>query len=199
MLQASDYNYDYFDGSHPAGLGGYRRIQQSTNGAPLDPWDHFAERHYSFYLKHMHDLQAGKVLSLGCAKGFDVEDLRKLGIDAWGLDISEYAVGESPVSDYLQVGDATLWDGYFQGVDTIFGFGILECLNDEQLGDLASSLSQVAKSIFSVFPTNNLSQEKIDSFSQFYNLKSISEWESLFSSSVLYFSNENNWSNPFAD
>ena len=45
------------------------------------------------------------VLDVGCAKGFLVRHLRKLGVDAWGTDISEYAISTAPadVRPYLRV------------------------------------------------------------------------------------------------
>lgn len=35
-------------------------------------------------------------LDVGCAKGFQVRALRRKGIDAWGIDLSEYAVSTAP-------------------------------------------------------------------------------------------------------
>ena len=37
-----------------------------------------------------------KVLDIGCGKGFLVKDLVDLGIDAYGVDISKYAIQNSP-------------------------------------------------------------------------------------------------------
>ena len=47
------------------------------------------------------------VLCLGCGKGFLVKAFRKYGIDAYGVDISEYAIRNSPVDvrEYLFQGD----------------------------------------------------------------------------------------------
>lgn len=54
--------------------------------------------------KHIHKKRAeylvklgvtGKVLEIGCAYGYMVEELIKLGIDAKGIDVSEYAVSQS--------------------------------------------------------------------------------------------------------
>lgn len=48
-----------------------------------------------------------KVLDIGCAKGFLVEGFQKLGIDAYGVDISEYAIScsSSKVKEKLFVLD----------------------------------------------------------------------------------------------
>ncbi len=39
-------------------------------------------------------IKPGRVLDVGCAKGFLVEALRDRGVEAFGIDISEYAIGE---------------------------------------------------------------------------------------------------------
>lgn len=48
-----------------------------------------------------------KSLDIGCALGFVVEALRDLGVDAYGCDISEYAVAHSPenIRDRIQQAD----------------------------------------------------------------------------------------------
>ncbi len=40
--------------------------------------------------------QPTSVLDVGCAKGFLVQELRMLGVEAYGVDISEYAVNAAP-------------------------------------------------------------------------------------------------------
>jgi len=37
-----------------------------------------------------------KVLDVGCAKGFLVKAFEDVGINAWGVDISEYAISKAP-------------------------------------------------------------------------------------------------------
>ena len=73
------YGQEYFDGSRDYGYGGYRydgRWQQVTR----DIIEHFS-------------LSPGdRVLDVGAAKGFLVHDMLTEGLDAYGLDISEYAL-----------------------------------------------------------------------------------------------------------
>jgi 2-polyprenyl-3-methyl-5-hydroxy-6-metoxy-1,4-benzoquinol methylase len=45
------------------------------------------------------EIQPKTVLDAGCAMGFLVESLRKKDIEAWGIDISEYAIN-SVYPDY---------------------------------------------------------------------------------------------------
>jgi ubiquinone/menaquinone biosynthesis C-methylase UbiE len=50
-----------------------------------------------------------RVLDVGCAKGFQVGALHSRGMEAWGIDISEYAVETAPtdISTWLKVGTCT--------------------------------------------------------------------------------------------
>lgn len=52
------------------------------------------------------DIAPRRVLDAGCAMGLLVEALRARGVDAWGLDISEYAIGQvhPSVREYCRVG-----------------------------------------------------------------------------------------------
>ncbi len=46
-----------------------------------------------------------RALDIGCARGFQVRALREEGIDAWGIDISEYAIATAPgdVAPFIKV------------------------------------------------------------------------------------------------
>ena len=76
---AREYGEMYFDGPREFGYGGYR-YDGRWRPVARDIVDHFR-------------LKPGdKILDVGCAKGFLVKDLLELGIDAYGLDISRYAL-----------------------------------------------------------------------------------------------------------
>lgn len=55
------------------------------------------------------DIAPESVLDVGCAMGFLVEALRDRGVDARGMDISEYAIGKvrEDIKDYCWVGSIT--------------------------------------------------------------------------------------------
>lgn len=67
------------------------------------------------------------VVDVGCASGFLVRHLRRRGFDAWGLDISKYALEHAPAdtADYLRWYDLTGIDGSFFGTEK---FRLLTCL-----------------------------------------------------------------------
>ncbi len=52
------------------------------------------------------DLHPSSVLDAGCAMGFLVEELRKRGVDASGVDVSEYAISAAheSVAEHVRVG-----------------------------------------------------------------------------------------------
>ena len=90
-----EYGEMYFDGPREYGYGGYRYDGRWIPVA-RDIIAHF-------------DLKPGdRVLDVGCAKGFLVKDLLALGIDSYGIDISEYALMhcEPEVVGRLQLGNA---------------------------------------------------------------------------------------------
>jgi SAM-dependent methyltransferase len=75
------YGKEYFDGERSFGYGGYRYDGR---------WKPVAED----IIKHFALKPGDRILDVGCAKGFLVKDLMLVlpGIEAFGLDISDYAV-----------------------------------------------------------------------------------------------------------
>lgn len=90
-----EYGEMYFDGPREYGYGGYR-YDGRWKPVALDIVEHFG-------------LKSGdRVLDIGCAKGFLVKDLLALGIEAYGIDVSKYALMhcEPEVIGRLQIGSA---------------------------------------------------------------------------------------------
>jgi ubiquinone/menaquinone biosynthesis C-methylase UbiE len=90
-----EHGFQYFDGSREYGYGGYRYDGRWIPVA-ADIIAHFGLR------------PGDRVLDVGCAKGFLVKDLLSQGIDAYGLDISQYALMhcEPEVVGRLHLGNA---------------------------------------------------------------------------------------------
>lgn len=75
-------------------------------------------------------------LEIGCAKGYLVRDLRRLGVSAYGLDVSEYALSCAPeeVADYLFHHDITKpTEMTFPKVDLIYSIDTFEHLPEDSL------------------------------------------------------------------
>ncbi|MBO6520055.1 MAG: class I SAM-dependent methyltransferase [Rhodospirillales bacterium] len=92
---AREYGELFFDGPRDYGYGGYRYDGR---------WVPVA----SDIIAHFGLKPGARVLDIGCAKGFLVKDLLSQGMDAYGLDISNYALMncEPEVVGRLHLGSA---------------------------------------------------------------------------------------------
>jgi len=74
-----------------------------------------------------------KVLDVGCAKGYLVYALREMGVEAWGVDISEYAISHGPenVKEFLSNVDVDFEELPFQP-ETFDLVTALECVEHLQ-------------------------------------------------------------------
>ena len=90
-----EYGEHYFDGPREYGYGGYR-YDGRWQSVARDIVSHFSLR------------EGDRLLDVGCAKGFLVKDLLALGIDASGIDLSDYALMhcEPEVVGRLHLGSA---------------------------------------------------------------------------------------------
>jgi SAM-dependent methyltransferase len=124
MQTADYYDRDYFDGPgksnyHPYAIDSSPFASQA--GAIVD-------------LMAYHGLK-GPVLDIGCAKGYLVYVLRLRGIEAYGVDWSQYALDSAypDARPYLQLASATRLpfpDKHFAVATT---FDVLEHLNDDHV------------------------------------------------------------------
>ena len=78
------FGKDYFDGDRKYGYGGYKYDGR---------WIAVAEA----MVKHYGLKPGARILDIGCGKGFLVHDFMKVipGVEAFGLDISEYAIANA--------------------------------------------------------------------------------------------------------
>lgn len=72
------------------------------------------------------DINPKTVLDAGCAMGFLVEGLRARGVEAWGVDVSEYAIGQvhESLRPYCRVGSIT--EPFEQKYDLVTCIEVLE-------------------------------------------------------------------------
>lgn len=130
---ASEFGAAYFDGPRSQGYGGYHYDGR---------WKEIAARlidHYS--------LSSGdRVLDVGCAKGFLVKDLREAlpGLEVYGLDISDYALCESPpeVAPFLLKGDCRNLPYEDSSFDLVLAINTVHNL---PLNDCKRSLSEIQR------------------------------------------------------
>jgi len=75
-------------------------------GIPYERNEHWLEFFSKIADNIVRDLRPTSVLDAGCAMGFLVEALRARGVEAWGIDVSDYAISQvdESVSEYCEVG-----------------------------------------------------------------------------------------------
>jgi len=176
VLKPNEYDISYFDGKHTslthnAGYTEYKRWnRRSPSDFPADQGEFFKD--IAKVCVDKYSLQGKKILVVGCAKGYIVEDLRSLGVDAYGIDVSSYAIGEaSPeVQPYLTVADAKTHLKTYSAneFDVIFSRWFLCCIGDVDMPGLVKDMNAKSSQqvhIIMKFPNPS-----------FYHVKTAEEW-----------------------
>lgn len=154
------YNEDYYENGEATGLScyeNYRWIPELT--IPLA---------YSFLKGTVLD-DSDNVLDFGCAKGYLVKAFRLLGVNAFGADISEYAIScaDSDTKKFIfHVSDADVsWIANENSVSALMTKDVLEHMTEDAIDKLLSSLSDtfVSKMIH-VIPLGDLGKFRIDDY-----------------------------------
>jgi len=150
ILNPEEYNASYFDGNsqpmrHNAGYSEYKRWYRTEGeNSQGEFWKDYAKR----WIDHL-VLANKKVLEIGCAKGFLVKDLRDMGVDAYGLDVSQYAIDncEPEVAPYLTVGDARTALSQYSAreFDVLISLRFIECIPEADLPALVSEMNRISK------------------------------------------------------
>ena len=146
----------HYDGSRDIGYGGYRPLPKK--------WDKFSREIVDSFLLE----ESSKLLDIGCAKGYFVEALVKLGIkNVWGTDISKYAIQSAPISIrdklFLQNGLRLPFpDKYF---DFVFCIDTIQEIPLEDLDSFLTELIRVTKKFIGYSSSNDDSIEKYKNWS----------------------------------
>jgi SAM-dependent methyltransferase len=88
------------------------------------------------------DFHPTSVLDAGCAMGFLVEALRNRGVDAWGLDVSEYAISKVHESAAEYCGVASLTEPLSRRYDLITCIEVLEHIPAAETDKVIANLCQ---------------------------------------------------------
>lgn len=134
----TDYGRGYFD--EPGGVyGGYW-----YDGRYADAAKKLVE---AFGLK-----PGDTVLELGCAKGFVLVELQKLGLDVRGIDASGYAVenAHKDVRDRIEWREAGPYLGRGASFDFVFAKELLPHLTQYTASSVAAEMTRVGKQAYVV-------------------------------------------------
>jgi len=149
-----DYGGRYFgEGRDPSGdrqgLSGYATYDRVSSNADI-----------AAYLL-WRNVRAERSLDVGCARGYLVEALRELGVDARGCDVSTYAVTHAApgARGFVAVGDLAsglpFADGHFDLVTTL---EILEHLDPAEVPGALAELRRVCRvALYATIPSFGVS------------------------------------------
>lgn len=182
VLKPNEYDISYFDGKkaslqHNAGYTSYDRWPRINNDfVPHDQslgeyWKDLALR-----LKIDYSLEGKKVLEIGAAKGFVVEGLRDLGVNAYGIDISQYAIdcAREDIKPYLKVADIRTALSTYKNkeFDLVFSRLTLNCFTDAEIAQIVTQINRISLlQAHWIMETGNAT---------YYNLKTAQQWKDSF-------------------
>lgn len=164
------YDEDYFDRGCRSGKSNYVDYSWERIGSEV-------EKTAVHIIKHFDPV---KTLDVGCAKGFMVKALYDRGVDAYGVDASEYAVSKVPedVRSRVKLGvasDLTYMCGEF---DLVTIFDVLEHIPEELANQTCAELLRVSSRWVLVYVVTRLEPDDIDP--THINIKPREWWEAKF-------------------
>lgn len=109
-------------------------------GIPYERNDHWLEFFGKLADNAVRELRPTSVLDAGCAMGFLVEALRERGVEAWGIDVSEYAISQvaEPVREFTRV--ASLTEPLPRRYDLVVCIEVLEHIPPAEVGAAIANL-----------------------------------------------------------
>ena len=111
-----------------------------------------------------------KLLDYGCAHGFTVKALRDFGIEAYGCDISSFAISSSPkeIDDFIQVLESDLpsliqkrnWGTF----DWVMAKDVFEHISITDLEKIIGDCSVLSQNIFVIVPLGENEKYRIKAY-----------------------------------
>jgi glycosyltransferase involved in cell wall biosynthesis/2-polyprenyl-3-methyl-5-hydroxy-6-metoxy-1,4-benzoquinol methylase len=152
----------------------YYRNYHSALGLPYDRHESWLSFFGSIADRIVATINPRTVLDAGCAKGFLVEALRDRNVEAYGLDISSYAIGQvrEDVRPYCWV--ASVADPFPRRYDLILCIEVLEHLPPDEAERAIANLCRHADDIlFSSSPDDDEEETHV-------NLRPVEYWAERF-------------------
>ena len=139
------YNEDYYEHGVEKGISGYTNFRWMPElTIPLA----------MAYIDRLGITKEHKVLDFGCAKGFVVKALRLLNRQAWGCDISSYAVNsaDNETRKFLRITDSCPANAFDTTFDFIISKDIFEHIPEDMIDNLLVDLRNSGNKLLAVIP-----------------------------------------------
>ena len=146
MINGKKYNKDYFENGIVKGISGYQNYRWLPE---------LTIKMAHNFIKKLELTPSDKVLDFGCAKGYLVKALRILDINAYGCDISPYAINkvDSDVRDYCKLSeDANKLIPFNFTFDWLITKDVMEHLDEEDIDKIIPQFKNNARKCFHVIP-----------------------------------------------
>jgi cyclopropane fatty-acyl-phospholipid synthase-like methyltransferase len=133
------YDKDYFENGIQTGVSGYENYR----------W--LPERTYKEIRTIINLLDINpesSVLDFGCAKGFYVKALTHYGINAWGVDISDYAIENADYEIKHRISKSETLVHY----DYIIARNVMEHIDEKDLYGLLCHFKEITNKVFFTVP-----------------------------------------------
>ena len=145
-LNSNSYSEEYYERGLISGISGY------VNYSWMPELTIRMAHHISNQLDFTRE---DKILDFGCAKGFLVKALRILDFQAYGADISQYAIQncDSTVKDYCRLitDPELIFDNKIQ-FDWILAKDVFEHISEEELNETLLNLRKIGNNLFAAIP-----------------------------------------------
>lgn len=188
MPVPTDFDKDYFENGLVLGKSGYVNYQWLPELTIKLAYN---------IIKHLDIKDDHSILDYGCAKGYLVKAMRILDVEAYGVDISQYAIesADSAVREHCKLISQANMFPFETKFNWLISKDVLEHMTEEYLSEFLKASRKVAERSFHVIPlgkgdgryvipaydldvTHNIAQSKdwwIDQFCQAgWKLKSCS-------------------------
>jgi SAM-dependent methyltransferase len=140
------YGEDYFERGLALGISGYMNYSWMPE---------LTVRMAHYILRELEIAPHARVLDYGCAKGYLVKALRILDINAYGVDISDYAVSEVPreIESFCHVisSPENLLDWNLR-FDWVISKDVFEHIAEAELPLVLRSLHSITENLFVAVP-----------------------------------------------
>ena len=152
---SSYYDKDYFLNA----MGSMYGKQDGKGGYVFYPYteEYQLNRDKDFYDIYLNILKPKTAIVLGCARGYGVRILRDAGVDAIGVDISEYAIEncDEKIKDYVYCGDICDLSMFKdKSFDILFAVDVLEHIKVPDLYKAIDECVRLSDLVYIGLPRN---------------------------------------------